>query len=349
MHRARLAASALALTIAWIGAAEAQTTSQIQVGVTSFPNHANPTLANLGNPMGSPITTSDCGESITFRFTGVDTTRTNLFFYQGSMCDDVTVRNSTTQQNCTQLDVTPVPTSNRSQIDATVPVTGLVPCATGGSGVRNIFVLALNNTSDTVTGSGQMATFPLAYDFVGPGAPSGFAATGGSAAHLTWEASTDQVSSYEIFITPGCGGTSGADASTSGLDASVALDGAVADASVATTSDAGAPTGEPTATAGSGSTSANVPFPASVPEGSEASVAIRAVDRSGNKGALSNVICVQHYAVTTWHDTACGGASPPAWCSSNGCAVAPAKSGAPLELLALGIAVLGLAARRSRR
>ncbi len=374
MHRAGPAAILLLASL-WSTSAAAQT--PIQVGIQSFPGHDNASIALIGDQMGSPINVADCNSSITFVFNGVDPTRSNLYFYRGSMCDDPSVRTSGVSHLCDATGAPPAVTNNSAMVVATVPVADLVPCSTGGVGVQTSWVLAMNMVADSADGDGQAVSFPIAYDFTPPPAVTGLMADSGGAAHLSWNPPSDnQATSYQIFIEPGtCDVSSGTDASVtlytgdagapmddagSTDDASVTFDagasdaGTIADAGAmpdpAATPDAGvdggAGLGAPTATAPVGSTSANVTFPDIVPNGSTGRVAIRPVDRAGNLGPLTDFVCVQHISGSSWREVECGGSTPPAWCSG-GCAATPGRSHVPAWPLAL--AGLGLALWIGRR
>ncbi len=378
MQRAGLAACALVLATAFGGVARAQTSSGgggISVGITSFPGRTNLSLDNLGNQMGQPLVSSECNKTITFRFTGIDTSRGNLYFYQGTGCDQTSVRTNSTMHSCIELAFGPIPTSNRSQIDVPIPASALAPCTMGGTGVWNVFVLAMNNPMSDMVSGNQLATFSIAYDFTGPAAPTGFTATGGAAAHLHWDTAMDQVTTYLVYMDPnGCSadGNPLTDGAVATLDGSITMDGGVVDAGMdastvldaSTTagsdggsSDAGivdslqtaGPGGAPIKMTGGGSTSDTVPFPSDFPDNSFIAVAIRGVDRSGNPGALSNIVCVQKYPVVTWWDTYCGGSSPPTACgSSSGCSVEPTRTGHPGIPISLVFAALALVFVRRR-
>jgi MYXO-CTERM domain-containing protein len=99
---------------------------------------------------------------------------------------------------------------------------------------------------------------------------------------------------------------------------------------------------------GSGTTSGTFDFPDSVPLNGQASVAVRAVDRFGNKGSLTSFVCVTRYPVTSWWDMHCSGTSPPPECSSDGCAIAPAGHKSALGFASVAIAALALIVRRRR-
>jgi MYXO-CTERM domain-containing protein len=331
-----LALAACGLATLLVLAPRAHAQDSITVTVRDFTGRAagDFDLMDLATTSAVPISQGECdaGAEITFRFTNVDPMRSNLFFYQGANCDDVAIRNDTTDDRCSLL-AGPFTTEMRTQVDVTLPVSELVPCGEGGSGTREIFVLAVNNTmSDDVSGPGQLATFPIAYDFQGPAAPSDFEAVGGeSSATLTWTADTSQITEWEIFLDPnGCtGGT---------VDSALLADPNAPDPSALVD------TAEGTAS------SFDLPFPASVPIGGEAAVAIRAVDRAGNVGTLSPVRCVSRFDVTTWLEAFCAGdGSGSEVCTDGGCSVSPAGGDGRLAWLLIGAAAaLAFYRRRTR-
>lgn len=313
-------------------AASAQA-QDIMVTVRDFTGRTTvPSREQLGSSAGFPITQMDCDTNaeITFRFDGIDTTRTNLYLYQGASCDDVMIRNTTTDERCSEL-AGPFMTEMRRQVDLTIGVEQLVPCGAGGGGTITVWVLAVNNTmSDEVSGAGQKATFDVAYDFEGPAAPPGFDASGGETSiTVEWEAGSDQVTRYEVYVDPnGC------------MDGAVDPEGALA-------SDPDNPPMSLLATTIDGPSSGGpVPFPESVPTPGEAAVAVRAVDRAGNVGALSPVRCVARFEVTSWLEMYCVDGSADA-CGGSDCSVSPG-SGSTAPLVALGL-VVGVALLRRRR
>lgn len=287
-------------------------------------------LMDLATVAAHPIGAVECGATISFRFTNVDIMRAQLQFFQGANCNDVSVRTDTTNTSCQELPVPPDAIDMRAQQDVDIVAGDLVPCETGGSGVQTIWVLALNNPTDTVTGAGQSVSFPVAFDFVPPSAPSGLSvAPGENAARLTWSATTDQVSGYDVFVDPtGCTDT--------GEVVSPGLTGEPPDESLIVSSPSGA------------ASSASAPYPDSVGTGQYMAVAVRAVDRAGNESPLSEVVCVQRIEVVSWWDTECGTGAHE-YCNG-GCAAAPAGGGraAWLALPAAALALLALR-RRIRR
>src|SRR5690606_8699685 len=112
-----------------------------------------------------------------------------LQFFRGSMCDQVSARTDTTSTACTPLDIPSVAIENRTERTVRIAIDALVPCGNGSSGVENIWVLALNNETDEVSGPGQRAQLPDAFTFALSGGPVGVTAPPGEAgATRSWEA-----------------------------------------------------------------------------------------------------------------------------------------------------------------
>jgi len=336
MHRAGI--GAVALLASWMAAQATANAQDILPSVRAFEGRTRAfSLTDLATTRASPIRLAECeSATITFRFTGVDINRANLSFFEGQMCDDPTVRQDTTTTTCNELPATAA-TMNLAVVDVVVPVDELLPeqCRAGsGAGVETIWVLALNNDGETVTGAGQKVSFPLAFDFAPPAMVGSLRATGGeSVATLTWsggEANT----TFQVFLDPnGCTG------STPNADGG--LTGETPDPSLMVK------------TASGGSTT--VPFPDSVPFGSHVAVAIRGEDSSGNLGSLSNIVCVERFETTSWWDSRCGGGGDGGavdeLCRDDGgtCAATPGRaSGAGLGTL-LMIALTALVIRRRAR
>lgn len=331
VRRGSIAAVALFVWGAWTSGAEAQTPIMVVVRDFTGRTASQFSLMDLATVAANPITGGECDATITFRFTNVDVTRAQLEWFQGANCNDPAVRTSTTTTSCQALPVQSTAIDGRSQVDVAVRAGDLIDCESNSSGVRTVWVLALNNPNDTVTGNGQSVSFPIAFDLAGPSQPTGLMGTGGEdAAHLTWDTPTTAVDKYQIFMDPnGC---------TDGTVTSTGLTSTPPDESLIVSTISGT------------TNSADVAFPDSVPIPGEVAIAIRPEDRSGNKGELSNIICVERFAVTTWWDMYCGGASPPAACSSSGCAVEPGDDGGgPLGVLAALIVGLALVVRRRGR
>ncbi len=249
---------AVPLALGWSVAAEAQ--APISVGVTSWPGHPNLFV----NPL---FTAADCDVDVTFRFVGLDTSRTQLYWYSGASCSPDP--GGRVGSSCVELPVGPSPTDARSQIDIPVLVRDLLPCAGGGSGMEHVFVFAMNNPSDSVTGDGQATDFELPYDF---SVPFGLMARGGADIALSWDPPAGDVARYEVYLDPGACGDAAA-----GGDAAVAV-------------------GDRVATVDGSATSDWLPFPSSVPVGARVGVALRAFDASGNPVAHSSSVCVTHLA-----------------------------------------------------
>ncbi len=330
MQRAAFVPIAL---IAWgllVGSTQAQ---DIGVVVNSFEGRENPDLARLGNQLGTPIGEADCDSLVTFRFTGIDVTRSALFFFHGSSCNDPMVRTDMTSSACQATDAASVAINGRAQQDPPVLVRDLLPCDMATSGVRTIWVLALNDPTDAVTGAGQQVSFPLAYDFQVPSAPTDPSASGGEArATLTWSSAGSDVVEYQVFAdATGC---------TDDVVTSPVLTG--------DPPDEGALAGLLTSTAAGTSTSASVSFPASVPVGGQMAVAVRGVDRAGNVGALSTPVCVTRFEVDTWWDSYCPEGDTRGVCSG-GCAAAPGRDASEPMLALLGLVPVALVLRRRSR
>lgn len=328
-----VAATALACIFIGVSPAHAQ---DIDVQVVGFTGRTEDrfTLMALSSTTAAPINQGECdaGAEIEFRFNNVDVRQSNLFIFQGADCDDVDVRNEMTNTRC-QLVAGPFATDNRTQVSLTLDVSQLVPCGEGGGAVLHLWVLALNTTSDLVTGPGQVARFNLAYDFEGPPGPSEFRVRGGeTAASLSWEGLTANLLRYEVYMDPeGC---------TDGMVDSAAL-GDPNDPDPATL----------VATVEGTASSVRAPFPDSVPIGGEAAVAIRAIDLAGNPGALSAVRCVSRFEVMTWLEAYCSGGDASAdVCAGEGCSTSPGSAERPAWLSVGLLGLLGaLAARRRRR
>jgi MYXO-CTERM domain-containing protein len=333
MHRAAFVPIAM---VAWgllAGVAQAQT---ITPRINRFEGRtaSESELARLATTAQNPIGAAECDATITFQFNGIDPTRASLRFYEGANCNDPAVRTSTTTTSCNELSVPPVAIDGRSEREVGILARDLVPCDEGGSAVETIWVLALNNVNDTVTGRGQQVSFPIAFDFVPPSAPTSVASGGGEVdALVSWASSGDQVSEFQIFVDPtGC---------TDGVVTSPVL--------TMSPPDETALSGLLAGTAGNTAASARVSFPAEVPIGGQMAVAVRAIDRAQNIGALSTPICVDRFEVTSWWDTYCGSAEAPAVCTNGGCSVAPV-GGQPIAWVgALVAATLVLVSRRRSR
>lgn len=336
MHRVGI--GAVALLASWMAAQATAQAQDIAPSVRGFDGRTRAfSLSDLATTRASPIRLAECeSASITFRFTGVDINRANLSFFEGQMCDDPTVRQDTTTTTCNELPPTAA-TMNLAVVDVAVPVRELLPSqceAASGAGVQTVWVLALNARGDTVTGPGQRVSFPLAFDFAPPAMVGSLRATGGEdVATLTWSGG-EAGTTYEVFLDPnGCVGST---PDSPGLMGE------------------GAP--DPTLLWKSGVSggSTTVDFPDSVPFGGFVAVAIRASDRSGNVGSLSNIVCVERFETTSWWDSRCsGGDGGPVdeLCRDDGgtCAASPgSSSGAGLGTL-LMVALAALVIRRRAR
>ncbi|HJL20148.1 MAG TPA: hypothetical protein RMH99_31065 [Sandaracinaceae bacterium LLY-WYZ-13_1] len=314
----RLAPLALGLGLAALLAPATASAQEIMVTIQDFEGRSTtPSLMQLGqNPTAITADECDANAQITFRFAMIDTMRTNLQFWEGTNCDDPTVRVDETTTTCqpillegdTQLEFA---IEGRAMIDRMIPVSDLVPCGSGTSGTENIWVLAVENRNSEVTGAGQQVQFDVAYDFQGPSPPTDFSARDGEdSAEITWMGSSEGIREYEVFYVPnGC-----VDGSPT-AEAQMLL-GEMPDLSYRLSD-----------MPGSGSTSADVRL-TGLALGEEAAVAVRAVDTSGNAGALTEIECVMKIDVTSWLEAYCNGSGASAdACGGESCRVAtPGRS-----------------------
>lgn len=319
------------LLLAWGSLGSGARAQAITVTVLDFEGRSSGTfdLPRLATVAQNPVGSFECDRTIRFRFTNVDVLRATLRFFEGAGCSDPTVRTSTTTISCRELPVPDVAIDGRAQRDVDIAASDLVPCDEGGSGVWTIWVLALNNPNDAVTGTGQQASFPLAYDFIPPSAPTDLTSAGGqSSASVEWTAAGEQVSEYQVFADPtGC---------TDGTVTSTLLDPSMPDESLIATSVTGT------------ARSARVTFPDSVPIGGQMAVGVRGIDRAGNVGPLSAAVCVDRFNVASWWDAYCSSPEAAEVCEAGGgCRVGRGGSSSVAWLaLLLG---LGWVVRRSRR
>lgn len=321
-------------TLVWLAAAPAAA-QDILVTVTALTGRAVVDLADLSSVTRAPLTRAECeaGASISFQFTMIDQARAQLHLFHGSNCNDSSIRNDTTDMSCTDLFLE-YAISTRTQVDQDIPVSSLIDCSSTSSGQRTVWVLALDEPVSEVTGAGQQTSFPLAFDFEGPAAPTGFTARDGeTAATLSWDGSTDEITVYEVyFVENGCDGM-GTVTTTAFADPdnpTVAVDHVVS----------GTETGTTVSLVGFGT-------------GSQHAVAVRAVDNAGNTGPLSTPVCVTKIDVNTFWDAYCGtggagGTGGHPACTGTGCSATPAardRTPFGLALFALGV----LAWRRRSR
>ena len=317
-----ITAVACAALLAMAAPASAQ---DIVVTLQAFTGRTTVSLTDIATVGAVPISQGECdaGAMLDFRFTMVDSARSQLHLFHGANCEMASVRNDTTDTSCTDLNLEYSIDMN-SEVNVSIPVSSLVDCTAGSSGTRTIYVLALDNTTSEVSGAGQKVTFPIAYDFAGPSAPSNLVARDGeSAMTLTWDGSTDQITTYEVFfVADGCD-AAGTVTTTRLMDPAAPDESAI----IATVP---APTAQ-----------ASVAFPSGVTIGSHNAVAIRGVDSSMNNGDLSAVTCVSRVDLVSFWDAYCSGGDAPAACGSSGCSAAPGRgSGGVLwsVLLLLGLA-----------
>ncbi len=284
-------------------------------------------LAQLALTTANPIGSAECNDTtmIRFRFTGVDQMRSTLYFYRGANCNDPMIRTSTTTTSCEELTPT-IAIGAQTTVEADVPISGLVDCARGGSGVSTIWVLALNQNTDTVTAAGQQDSFALAYDLDPPTAPTDVATTGGEANGTVRWGGGQAGFSYEVFVdTAGCaGGTPSSTVLVAGM----------------------APPDGTTPVATGTSTSAQVSL-SSVATNEYVAVAVRSIDRGGNPSVLSQVVCMQKVDVVTWWETYCMQSPQPEECAGSGCAVRPARARGAWLLVPLLLASIVLVRRRA--
>lgn len=326
MHRRTMGAAVLLASMAVAGNAEAQA---IGVSLQNFSGRTTTDLADLATTNARPIGLAECDAELSFRFTNVDTSRSQLEFFEGASCEDVSVRTDTTSTMCNELPVPPDSIDMLSQQDIVIVARDLVPCdEAAGSALRNVFVLALSSPTDEVTGAGQIVEFPIAYDFDPPAAPGGLTVNPGeSAAQLTWTAASG-ISSYDVFLDPtGCSAT--------GELISPGLMSDPPDESLIVSSPA------------SGASAATVPYPDGVATGQYVAVAIRAVDNAGNVSDLSTAVCVQRIEVISWWDMECGSGGPE-YCSG-GCTIARSSEGSAAWLGLIGVAAVLFVWRKKGR
>lgn len=296
--------------------------AQIQAQILSFPGRTSVDLADLATQNGTPINFTECDgqAAVSWRFTNVDPNRANLSFFSGTGCDDASVRTDANNTGCIDLELS-FAIEGATQVDVTIGVDELIDCE-GTSGTDTIWVLALDQPASEVTAANQSASFPLAYDFVGPSAPSNLTASNGrSGSRLDWTSGSTTILRSEVFlIEGGCtGGVANED-----LDFSMATPAASLEGNVA---------------------SGTVSFPADDAFNTEYAVAVRAFDQSQNPSDLSAVQCVRKVEVTSFFEMYCtsGDASADA-CSGGSCTVSPGRrSQAGLAwLMMLGLAALAI-------
>src|SRR5690349_979833 len=106
-----LGASAMRYAAILLLAAAPLAHAQLNVTVTALGTRDATTaqISQLATLQQSPIGVAECqNESITFQFTGVDTTRTNLQFWWGTDCMTATNRTTSTSTACTRLAAAPI-------------------------------------------------------------------------------------------------------------------------------------------------------------------------------------------------------------------------------------------------
>jgi hypothetical protein len=337
MHGVRVARAALpafALLISWASWSSLAVAQAITAQILEFEGRDSTTgsLQDLASTMASPIGIAECDATITFRFSNVDTSRNALEWFEGGNCNDPAVRQDLTTTTCRELAVQPTSINRGSQVEVDVLVRDMIPeCESAtGSKTLNVWVLALSNPSDEVSGAGQQVNFPIAFDFDVPTAPSNVQAKPGEvAAEVTWSAQTG-VREYQVFVDPmGC--TDGEVTSEGLLSEPPDTSLLVSDLRPAGTSDR-----------------TMVTFPDSVPFGSEIAIGIRAVDFASNTGELATV-CVERIETVSWWDMMCPPGATAEVCTSNGCAASPGRASNSGAAFALAAALLALIGRRRSR
>jgi len=324
------------VAMTWLVAAPAFA-QEITVTLRGVTGRTSVDLSDLATTNAAPLSYDECtsGATIDFRFTNVDQNRSQLHVYYGANCEMVSVRNDTTDTSCvdlgleytidmqTQVDVD-IPVSDL--IDPTVPVTEA--CDSISSTTRTIFVLAIDNPTSEVGEAGQQTSFPLAFDFDGPSAPTEVNATNGeNRSTVTWT-STGQVTRYEVYLVE---------------------DGCDADGMVTTDlfDDANSVTGLTLVKEQAGpASSTTIDIPGAI--GSHHAIAVRGVDNAMNPGPLSTPVCVSKVNVDTFWDAYCGSADAPEACSSSCSVSATPRRGALLASLAALLALAFVARRRNR-
>lgn len=323
LRRARMRAAMLVFLASSALGSAAQAQTQINTLILEFPGRAEGSydLEDLASVTAVPIREAECDTAITFRFADVDMTRANLMFFSGTMCNDPTVRTDNSTMTCDPMyddDGTTIlqfPIESATSVDHMINVDDLVPCGgTTSSGTVTVWVLALNNTSDTVTANGQYDTFTIAYDFAPPEGPADFEGSGGeNSVTLTWDGGSGD-EEYEVYLDPsGCPSTALTDPPDPALRVATFMGPA---------------------------DSYTLMWPDSVMDGATAAIAIRAIDGSGNEGPLSAVICVTRVEGTSWCDTA------PDMCTGTSCAASPRGRSFLAPIAAIALALLFLQRRR---
>lgn len=285
-----------------------------------------PTFTQLGMAEFA-VTAEECmNESLDIRFTGIDTSKGSLIFFQGSNCQTNTPARGSSESTCIPLGLNE-PTDMQARRDVLIPLSSLLDCTTMDASQYTVFVLAIDNENDMVTAD-QVFSFPLRWDFSGPAAVSNLFVSGGEdEATLTWDGSTAMLREYQVFVDPnGC------------MDEMVV--GPLAGDSPPDTLIVSRPSNT--------AARATAPFPASVPIGGQVAVGIRAVDEAGNPGELT-ARCVTRIEVTTWWEMYCGGPDASEACSSSGCSVQPGPADGPFRLATLAALGLGLFLTLRRR
>src|SRR5690349_19307631 len=139
--------------------------AQLNVTVTALGsrNATTSQLSQLATLQQSPIGVAECqNDTITFQFTGVDTSRTNLQFWWGTDCMTAANRTTTTSTACNHLTAQTSINSMPTIANVTFPISSIlgVACTAQTEGIQNTYVLALTSAGDPVTAN-QMKAFPL--------------------------------------------------------------------------------------------------------------------------------------------------------------------------------------------
>jgi len=310
----RLVLVAAALVLGWAAPALAQmTVTKLSVGTRT------------ADELDLPISAEECAADIPITLRVMNAAMTaRLDFWSGTSCNTVESRTTGTL-TCEYLPMAST-TRDGSQQDIVVTMSTLLIDCTAGTSTTTFFILPVATTMSTEMVS-DFAMFTVALDAQAPGPPTGLTTGAGETAiPLSWTAPTgSDIHEYNIYI-----------------------DDAAADCA-STTLVAGSPpptegvrivtvNGDATETTLSG-----------IATGTEAAVAISAVDDAGNVGVLSEVVCAMSVPTEGFWDKYKGGGG-----SASTCAAAPGPrggggsgSGAPWALLGAACA-LAMRVRRHR-
>lgn len=322
------------VALTWLVAAPAFA-QEINVTLRGVTGRSSVDLADLAMIGAAPLSYDECtsGATIDFRFTMVDQNRSQLHLYYGSNCEMVSVRNDTTDTSCVDLGLE-YAIDRQMQVDVDIPISDLIDptvpvaeaCDSITSTTRTIFVLAIDNPTSEVSGAGQQVSFPLAFDFDGPSAPTEVSATDGETRSTVRWTSTGQVTRYEVYLVEdGCDAEgnvmTGVFDDVTGLTPAKVQDGPASSTTVE-------------------------PIPGAI--GSHHAIAVRGIDNAMNPGPLSAPVCMTKIDVTTFWDAYCSSADASEACSSSCSVSATPGRGALLGSLAALLAFAFVARRRIR-